>query len=123
DQCTAAGFAFTQLTVVAIWAWLYTLSFEDFHLEVTPSFVICMAILISMVAINQTLMSWGQRYVPAAKATLIYTLEPVSAGIIGVVVGEPLTGHGLIGGAIVIMSVVICSWLPKYLKERRNIHA
>ncbi len=121
DKCSAGGFAFTQLTVVAFWASLYALAFEDIHLEITPSFVICMSILVGMVAVNQTLMSWGQRYVPAAKAALIYTLEPVSAGIVGVIVGEALTGHGIIGGIIVVLSVVICSWLPKYLKERRGM--
>jgi drug/metabolite transporter (DMT)-like permease len=54
--------------------------------------------------------AWGQAKVPALRATLIYAMEPVWAGIVGAVAGEAmgwqtLTGAGLIFAAVLVDAV------------------
>ena len=49
------------------------------------------AILIGMIVFNQVMMCWAQKFVSPTRAVLIYTLEPVFAGIIGYAIGEPFT--------------------------------
>ena len=76
-----------------------------------------MAILIGMIVFNQVMMCWAQKFVSPTRAVLIYTLEPVFAGIIGYAIGEPFTK----GAVMVVLSILISSWLPGYLKNRGRI--
>ncbi len=119
--CEPKVFCFTQLVSVAAWSWFYCASFEAAHLTMTPSLVICLSILTAMIVFNQYAMSWGQKFVPASRAVLIYTLEPVFAGIVGFLVGERLTTMALIGAFLVVGSVVCSNWLPGYLKSREKV--
>lgn len=52
-------------------------------------------------------MSWAQRVVPEAQAALILLLEPVSAGILGELVGEHLGVRGLLGAGLILGAVVV----------------
>ena len=52
-------------------------------------------------------MTWGQKVVPESQAALILLLEPVSAGILGELVGEHLGWRGLAGAALILVAVVV----------------
>lgn len=75
-----------------------------------------------MIAFNQFAMSWAQKSVSATRAVLIYTLEPVFAGLIGWLVGEHMGWNTLAGGALVVLSILVSSWLPGYLKSRKRLN-
>jgi drug/metabolite transporter, DME family len=47
---------------------------------------------------------WGLRRVPASRASTLTLLEPLVAVLIGVgVYGESLGGHGIVGGALILV--------------------
>jgi drug/metabolite transporter (DMT)-like permease len=52
-------------------------------------------------------MSWAQRVVPESQAALILLLEPVSAGLLGVAVGEALGWYGALGAALILAAVLV----------------
>lgn len=54
--------------------------------------------------------NWAQRSVPANRATLIYAMEPVWAGLIGAGFGEVFGVGQIVGGAMIIGSVVLSQW-------------
>ena len=51
-------------------------------------------------------MTWGQRVVPESQAAIILLLEPVSAGVLGELVGDPLGPAGLVGAGLILAAVV-----------------
>lgn len=54
--------------------------------------------------------NWAQRSVPANRATLIYTLEPVWAALVGAAFGEVFAPAQIAGGVLIIASVVLSQW-------------
>ncbi len=52
-------------------------------------------------------MSWGQRVVPESQAAIILLLEPVSAGLLGEVLGEHLGPTGLVGAVLILVAVLV----------------
>lgn len=62
----------------------------------------------AMSALIQLVMNWAQQRVSATRATLIYALEPVWAGVVGALAGEAL-GIGAIAGAGLIIAGVVVS--------------
>lgn len=65
----------------------------------------------------QAAMSWGQRHVDASRAAVIYSLEPVFGGLIGYAAGEALGASDVVGGAIIVVGVVVAS-LPGLVLRR-----
>ena len=57
-------------------------------------------------AIIQVTMNWAQRSVSPTRATVIYTGEPVWAGIFGRLAGERLPLLALLGAAFIIVGVL-----------------
>jgi drug/metabolite transporter (DMT)-like permease len=55
----------------------------------------------------QMAMNWAQRSVSPTRATLIYAGEPVWAGIVGRAADERLPGLALLGGALVVLGVLV----------------
>lgn len=53
------------------------------------------------------LMAWGQRVVPASQAALILLAEPVSAAVLGEVLGEHLGLRGVFGAALILVAVTV----------------
>lgn len=121
NSCDPKAFCFTQLVTVTFWSTLYCIVFEDVRFDPTPVTYVCMAILIGMIVFNQVMMCWAQKFVSPTRAVLIYTLEPVFAGIIGYAIGEPFTKGAVVGAVMVVLSILISSWLPGYLKNRGHI--
>jgi drug/metabolite transporter (DMT)-like permease len=120
-HCDPKAFCFTQLLTVSVLAFFYCIAFEPIRFTPTPELFICLAILVGMIAFNQYAITWAQKTVPALRAVLIYTLEPVFAGIIGWLFGEKLGVGALFGGLLVIASVLLSSWLPKFLAEKKRL--
>lgn len=118
-QCEPTAFCFTQLVVVSALAAAYCAVCETVRFEANWQLFTCLGILIGMIAFNQYAISWAQKSVAPVRAVLIYTLEPVFAGIIGYCVGERLGTGGFIGCILVIGSVLLSSWLPKYLQQKK----
>ncbi|WP_426570994.1 DMT family transporter [Aquihabitans sp. McL0605] len=52
-------------------------------------------------------MSWAQRVVPESQAAIILLLEPVSAGVLGALVGEHLGLSGVVGAALILVAVLV----------------
>ncbi|HEY2454092.1 MAG TPA: DMT family transporter [Scandinavium sp.] len=58
-------------------------------------------------AIIQVVMNWAQRSVSPTRATVIYTGEPVWAGIFGRMAGEKLPMLALLGSAFIVAGVLV----------------
>ncbi|MDC5254152.1 DMT family transporter [Acinetobacter baumannii] len=58
-------------------------------------------------ALIQFVMNWAQRVVDPSRAAIIYAGEPVWAGIIGRIAGERLPMIALLGGALVVLGVLV----------------
>ena len=68
-------------------------------------------------AFIQLVMNWSQRVVESSTAAVIYAGEPVWAGIFGRMAGEKLAPLALLGGALVVISVLISEYRPKQKKS------
>ncbi len=67
-------------------------------------------------AFIQLVMNWSQRVVEPSTAAVIYAAEPVWAGIFGRMAGERLPPIALLGGGLVVMSILISEYRPKRKK-------
>jgi drug/metabolite transporter (DMT)-like permease len=63
-------------------------------------------------ALIQIAMNWAQKTVPATRATVIYAMEPVWAGVVGALAGETM-GVMAVGGAALIVASVLISQLGR----------
>ncbi|MCX0502113.1 MULTISPECIES: DMT family transporter [Erwiniaceae] len=70
-------------------------------------------------ALIQVTMNWAQRSVSPTRATVIYAGEPVWAGIVGRVAGERLPGAALIGGALIVVGVLVSELKLKRKKKAK----
>ena len=59
-----------------------------------------------------------QRYTTPMKTSLIFTLEPVSAGVLGYFVGGERFSALQIGGALVILAGILLSEVGSYYKNK-----
>ncbi len=67
------------------------------------------------------LQAWGQHRVRAVEAAIIYGLEPVFAALAAVWwIDEVLQGRALVGGALIVVGVVISQIRPSAASEPRN---
>ena len=64
-------------------------------------------------AIIQGTMNWAQRSISPARATIIYSGDPVWAGIIGRIAGARLPASALIGAAMIITAMLVSELSPK----------
>lgn len=69
-------------------------------------------------AIIQVTMNWAQRSVSPTRATVIYTGEPVWAGVFGRLAGERLPAIALLGAAFIIVGVLVSELKFKRKKTR-----
>lgn len=109
---------------MALLAWLWALPHVSQLQEVPAETFAAIAYLAlfatALVAVLQTL---AQRVVPASLAALIFLLEPVFASLFAyLLLGEQLGALGWLGGAVVVVAMVI-SEMPLLLRGRRGIPA
>ena len=116
--CRPLPLSFTQLVTVAALA-LITLLFHTpvRPTELTPGLILCVSMLAAIVGFVQFGIGWALKYVSAIRATLIYALEPVFAGIIGWLAGERLGLSELTGAALIVGAVLLTAWKP----TKRNL--
>jgi drug/metabolite transporter (DMT)-like permease len=69
-------------------------------------------------ALIQLTMNWSQRSVNPSTAAVIYAGEPVWAGLLGRIAGEILPPLALLGGILVVFSVLVSEYRPK--RKRKN---
>ncbi|SBW06071.1 conserved membrane hypothetical protein [uncultured delta proteobacterium] len=58
-------------------------------------------------ALIQSVMNWAQKSISPTRATVIYAGEPVWAGIFGRMFGERLPALAFLGGALIVLSVIV----------------
>ncbi len=68
----------------------------------------------------QLTMNWAQKSVDPTRATIIYTGEPVWAGVIGRIAGDRLPGLALVGAALIVLSVLVSELKPHGRPPRGN---
>lgn len=59
-------------------------------------------------------MNWAQQEVSPTRATLIYSAEPVWAGIFGRLAGEVLPAMAFLGAALIVSGVIVSEIRPKW---------
>jgi drug/metabolite transporter (DMT)-like permease len=69
-------------------------------------------------AFIQLAMNWAQRTVSPTRATLIYSSEPVFAGILGRFAGERLGTMGWAGAALILCGVIVSELKPRRWRPR-----
>jgi len=69
-------------------------------------------------AIAMGLQIWGQRRVGPTRTSLLLTVEPVSAGVVGVVVGEHLGLSGVVGAGLILAGILAAEVGPLVLMSR-----
>jgi drug/metabolite transporter (DMT)-like permease len=123
DQVDARRVTVIQVGVASL------LSFATMPLmgEALPAFswhlvLAAVGLGIASAAIQLT-MNWAQKQVSPTRASVIYAAEPVWAGIIGRMVGEHLPPLTLLGGASIVLGVVVSELKPKHRRARIDIGA
>lgn len=71
----------------------------------------------------QLTMNWAQKQVSPTRASVIYAGEPVWAGIIGRLAGEHLPPLALLGGASIVLGVIVSELKPRRRGARPQIGA
>ena len=69
-------------------------------------------------AFIQLAMNWAQRVVDPSQAAIIYAGEPIWAALFGRLAGERLPALALVGGVLVVFSVILSEWRPKLTKKK-----
>lgn len=110
-----------QLSLVALLA----LCAMPFAQEAFPIFTgrligISLGMGVLATALALAAMNWAQQTIPAAKATLIYAMEPVWAGMIGIAIGERIPPAAMAGAGLIVLGMVLSEIrLPWY--RRRSV--
>ena len=65
--------------------------------------------------------TYAQKVIEPTRAAIIYTMESVFACLLSILLGyEPLTGHLLVGGGLIVTAILLTE-LPIGTKKRRNL--
>lgn len=68
----------------------------------------------------QVTMNWAQKSVDPTRATIIYTGEPVWAGVIGRIAGERMAPVALVGAGLIVVSVLVSELRPHGRPHKRK---
>ncbi len=108
-HCNPVRLAWVLTASAAVMAWIASGLLQESGVQWTWSFVGLIVGLACVTAFVQFAMSWAQQSVPETRATLIYSMEPVWAALVGLAAGERLGWLGMAGGALIVLAV----WLGK----------
>ena len=123
QSCDIAGIAYVQILCLSALCCFAAIFFE--RVSIVPvmdrSFFVAMAVICLLGTVfgffAQALM---QKYTTPVKTALFFTLEPVTAGIMGVFVGgERLSAMQILGAALILAGVLI-SEIGSYLSAKRS---
>jgi len=117
------GLAIVQMAVIAL---ICTVASAP-HGIGTPDTTGGWAALLYMAIVSGALamlgQTWAQAHLPAARAAIIMTMEPVWAAFFAVLFGgESLTGRMLIGGALVLCAMYLVELSPRRKVEAEVVH-
>ena len=96
-----------QLATASIVAFAMMVPAAESVPPVSPGLLIVALGLGIFSAIIQVTMNWAKRSVSPTRATVIYTGEPVWAGIFGRLAGERLPALALLGAAFIVVGVLV----------------
>lgn len=86
--------------------------------ESLPQFywpLIISAVAMGVMSITiQFAMNWAQRTVSPTRATIIYSGEPIWAGIVGRIAGERLPGLAFVGAGLIVLGIITSELRPSY---------
>ncbi|HLP23135.1 MAG TPA: DMT family transporter [Microbacteriaceae bacterium] len=71
----------------------------------------------------QAVMNWAQRTVSPTRATIIYSAEPVWAGVFGFLAGDRMTALGLLGSASIVSGMLVSELKPTSTPAEENLPA
>ncbi len=98
-----------QLWGVVVFALLWT-GYARPAFSHVPWLLLCYLGL-ATTALTTLLQTWGQRWVSAPEAAIIYSLEPVwAAGFAFAILGERLDTVGLSGAALIVVATLLSQW-------------
>ena len=106
-----------QLATASIVAFVTMIPAGESAPVFTPGLLVIALGLGIFSAIIQVTMNWAQRSVSPTRATVIYTGEPVWAGIFGRLAGERLPMLALLGGALIVLGVLVSELKLKRKKQ------
>lgn len=112
----------TNTLVFFFIAFFFEMPSIDFEKLKTPVFVVLAAASSCIAVVTTLIQSSAIKFVRAEKATLIYTLEPVTTLLIAsVLIGERLEGvKSVIGCILILVSVIYASFKHRPQRELRN---
>jgi len=110
--CDPTRLAFVQMVFVGSACAVVALVRGEGVPEANPVFMTTLVGLAAATAFIQFAMNWAQQVVSATRATLIYSLEPVWAGIVGRIAGEQLGPLGITGGILIVLGLIVTSRKP-----------
>lgn len=113
-----------EIAVCALWM-LVSIPIADRHgfIRFTPALLWALAItaLLGTVA-SFIIQAWAQRFTPPTHAALIFSLEPVFAGLTSyVVIGERLGTRALLGAALILVGVLASELLGHVQKPEEEL--
>lgn len=87
---------------------------------------VVIAVFVYMVAFNTILALWAQStmqaFLSSTEAAVVFSLEPVVAGVVGVyLIGEKLSGPQLAGAALIVIAMISAEVLPRLLHSRAEV--
>lgn len=106
-QCHPRRVAVVQLLTVALLAGIGWLVSGEAVPQAHPVLLLSLLGMGLATAVIQIAMNWAQKTVPATRATIIYAMEPVWAGLVGAIAGEQLGIMAISGAALIVASVLI----------------
>jgi drug/metabolite transporter (DMT)-like permease len=109
QHCQPVRLAWVITLTVAVLAWATSGVMQESGVQPSWTFVALIVGLACVTAFVQFAMSWAQQSVPETRATLIYSMEPVWAALVGALAGERLGLLGLLGGALIVLAM----WVGK----------
>jgi len=108
-HCNPVRLAWVLVGVAAVFSLATSVALQEGSVQWAWPFVALIVALACITAFVQFAMSWAQQSVPETRATLIYSMEPVWAAVVGAIAGERLGLLGLLGGALIVLAV----WVGK----------
>jgi len=102
-------FAFLQLAFSSLFAFLFMPILNEPLPEFSYQWFYPVIITGVSAAVIQLTMTWAQKTVSPTRAAVIYTGDPVWAGIVGwLVLGELFTRLGFMGAALIFIGILTC---------------
>ena len=110
---TPRRFVTVEVLVSAILAFITMPLFGEAWPKFSWFFIAIAAVLGLSTAFIQNIVVWAQKRIPPTRATVIYTAEPVWAGIFGFLAGEALTFRAFVAGAMIVGGILVSSYKSK----------